>query len=158
MRSLLAAALAAASLGAWAQAPQAPSATPEARAQAVRQAVRDDKRGLVEKNMALTPQEAKAFWPLYDAYQRELDRIVQKRNRALTDYVNAEATLTDANAKRIVREILDADMDEQKLLDRHFRKLAAVLPPRKAVRYLQIENKIRTVNRYDIAERFPLVQ
>jgi hypothetical protein len=40
----------------------------------VRQAVRADKRAVVEKNMQLTPEEAKKFWPLYDTYQRDLDR------------------------------------------------------------------------------------
>jgi hypothetical protein len=66
--------------------------------------------------------------------------------------------MTDANAKRIAKEVLGADADEQKLRQSHFKKLLAALPARKAVRYLQIENKIRTLNRYDIAERIPLVR
>jgi hypothetical protein len=33
-----------------------------------------------------------------------------------------------------------------------------VLPVRKVVRYLQIENKIRAVVKYDIASGVPLVQ
>ena len=136
----------------------APSAAPANTPDSVRQAVQSDKRGLVERNMQLTPEEAKKFWPLYDAYQAGLDPIVQRQNRAILDYVNAESTMTDANARRIAREVLDADADEQKLRERQFKKLLAALPARKAVRYLQIENKIRTLNRYDIAERIPLVR
>ena len=66
--------------------------------------------------------------------------------------------MTDANAKRIAREILAADADEQRLRERQLRKLLAALPARKAVRYMQIENKIRTIDRYDLAERMPLVR
>jgi Spy/CpxP family protein refolding chaperone len=131
----------------------APSAADEAR-----KAAAADKRGLVEKNMQLTPEEAKKFWPVYDEYQKELDKIVQKQNRAVLDYVNTEASMTDANAKRIAREFLAADAEEQKLRERTAKKMLGALPAKKAVRFLQIENKLRTLNRYDIAERIPLVK
>jgi hypothetical protein len=161
---LLAALLAAIVPGAIAAdpAPQSPAAAVPAAApspaDAVRQDSRADKRGLVERNMHLTDGEAKVFWPIYDDYQKKLERIVRRQNRAVLDYVNAESTMTDANAKRIAREILAADAEEQKLRERTFRQLSAKLPARKAVRYLQIENKIRTIDRYDIAERMALVR
>jgi Spy/CpxP family protein refolding chaperone len=139
-------------------APQAAPAAAPSPVDAVRQASRGDKRGLVERNMQLTDAQAKVFWPIYDDYQKKLERIVRRQNRAVLDYVNAESTMTDANAKRIAREILAADADEQKLRERTFRQLSAKLPARKAVRYLQIENKIRTIDRYDIAERMALVR
>jgi len=78
--------------------------------------------------------------------------------RAVLDYVNSESSLTDANAKRIARELLAADGEEQKLRERTAKKMAGALPAKKAVRFLQIENKLRTLNRYDIAERIPLVK
>lgn len=144
--------------------PKTPAPAPAASAPApsavdtVRQASQVDKRGLVERNMQLTAEEAKVFWPVYDDYQKQLDRIVRRQNRAILDYIHTESTMTDANAKRIAREILAADADEQKLRERTFRKLSSKLPARKAVRYLQIENKIRTIDRYDIAERMALVR
>ena len=130
----------------------------QASVDAVRIEMRKDKRGLVERNMQLTREEAAKFWPIYDGYQQELDRIVQRENRAILDYINAENTMTDANAKRIAREILKAEDEEQSLRTKQFRRVLAVLPGRKAVRYLQIENKLRTLQRYDVAERIPLVR
>ena len=41
----------------------------------LRQKVKADKRLLVATNMALTEAEGKAFWPLYDAYQKDLGQI-----------------------------------------------------------------------------------
>ena len=125
---------------------------------AVRQAARSDKRALVEKNMQLTPAEAKRFWPVYDTYQADLEKIVRRQNRAVLDYVNSESSMTDANAKRIAREVLSADTEEQQLRERQFRRVSAILPPKKAVRYLQIENKIRTIDRFDLAEQVALVR
>jgi Spy/CpxP family protein refolding chaperone len=129
----------------------------QARVDAVRQQMREDKRGLVERNLQLTPAEAKKFWPVYDDYQAKLDKVNQRQNRAVLDYVNAESNLTDGNAKRIAGEVLAADADEQKLRERYAKQVLKVLPPRKAVRAVQIENKLRAINRFDLAERIPLV-
>jgi hypothetical protein len=41
--------------------------------QAMRQAVKNDKRAYVESVMKLTDAEAKRFWPIYSAYQQTLD-------------------------------------------------------------------------------------
>ena len=153
------AALVIAASGAWpiTAAAQQADGTPHT-AESVRQAVATDKRGLVEKNMHLTPEEAKRFRPIYDEYQRKLGPITQKQNRAILDYIESENSMTDANAKRIVQRILDADADEQRLRERTNKAMLAALPARKAARYLQIENKIRAINRYDLAERMPLVK
>jgi hypothetical protein len=126
-------------------------------ADSVRQAARADKRGLVEKNMQLTPQEAKRFWPVYDDHQRRLEAIVQRQNRVVLDLVNSGDSLTDGNARRLVKELNEADADEQRLRERTTKAAMAALPPRKAARYLQIENKIRALNRFDLAERIKLV-
>jgi len=141
---------------AQAPAPGAPAAA--SAPDALRQAAATDKRALIEKNMQLSADEAKKFWPIYDEYQRDLDRIVQKQNRAVLDYVNGESSMTDANARRIAKEVIAADGEEQKLRERTAKKLAAALPAKKAVRFLQIENKLRALNRYDLAERIPLVR
>jgi len=137
---------------------QTPPAPAPSKVDAARQAALTDKRGLVERNMQLTPEEAKKFWPLYDAFQGELDKIVKRQNRAVIDYVNGEATMTDANAKRIAKEVIEADADEQKLREKTLKKMLSAIPARKAVRYFQIENKLRTFTRNDMAEQIPLVK
>jgi hypothetical protein len=125
--------------------------------ESVRQAARTDKRALVEKNMKLSAEEAKRFWPIYEEHQRKLDGIAKRQNRVVLDYVAAEDSMTDANAKRLVKEMMEADADEMRLRERTAKAMLAALPAKKAARYLQIENKIRTLNRFDIAERIPLV-
>jgi len=162
MRAIIAAVAAAAGVAAMAASAQQPTLEPPTAApntaDSVRQAMRSDKRGLVERNMQLTPAEAAKFWPIYDDYQARLDRIVQRQNRALLDYINGENTMTDANAKRILREVMRADADEQRLREKGLRDMLAVLPARKAARFIQIENKLRTIQRYDVAQRLSLVR
>ena len=141
-----------------AAAQQPPERGSPAAVDAVREAVRTDKRGLVAKNLPLTEAEAKKFWPLYDGYQKDLDRIRKRQNRVVLDFVNSQSALTDANAKRIAKEFIEAEAEEQKLRERQLKEVAAVLPAAKAVRYLQIENKVRILNQYDVAAQLPLVR
>jgi hypothetical protein len=119
--------------------------------------IQSDKKGIVERTMNLTPDEAKKFWPLYDAFQRELDGPRREATLATLDYVAAENSLTDANAKRIAEQILAAQLKEAQLRQKHFKQLLKVLPARKATRYMQIENKIQAVARYEAARAIPLV-
>lgn len=149
---------------ALAQSPAAPAATAPAApsaasaVDAVRQAVRADRRGVVEKYMQLTPAEAKKFWPVYDAYAKELEKVVSRQNRAVLDYVNTESSMSDGNAKRLAKEVIAVDHEEIALREKTYRKVAAALPAKKAVRFLQIENKIRTLQRFDLVEQMPLVK
>ena len=119
--------------------------------------IQADKKGIIAKSMALTPDEAKKFWPLYEQFQRELAVPQSAMNRAMLDYIAAGATLTDANAKRLVEQIQGAAKDEVQLNEKHFKQLLKVLPAHRAARYMQIENKMQAVVRYEAAKAMPLV-
>jgi Spy/CpxP family protein refolding chaperone len=115
-----------------------------------------DKKALVEKSMSLTPAEAKKFWPLYDKFQKELDVPHREYALAVRDYVAAEKSMTDANAARLARVVLAASVSEAKIRERQFKEVSKVLPGVKAARYMQIENKLQAVQRYETAKVIPL--
>ena len=119
--------------------------------------IQTDKRALVEKGMNLSPAEAKKFWPLYDQFQKELEVQQRAYNRAVLDFLNAGDSITDANAKRLAEEAMVATTAEDKLREKHFRQLLKVLPARQAARYVQIENKLQAVVRFEAAKVIPLV-
>jgi Spy/CpxP family protein refolding chaperone len=120
--------------------------------------IQADKKGIVEKSMSLTADEAKKFWPLYDKFQRELAGPQKEYSRAVNDYVAAEKTMTDANAKRLARQVLAANVNEAKLREKHFAEVSKVLPGVKAARYMQVENKISAVQRFETAKAIPLAE
>lgn len=118
--------------------------------------IQSDKKGVVAKSMNLTPDEEKKFWPLYERFQRELEVPQRAQTRAVLDYVAANYSPTDANAKRIAEQALAASLEEARLQQKHFRQLLKVLPAGKAARYMQIENKIQAVVRFESAKAIPL--
>ena len=51
--------------------------------------VKADKKLLVGLNMPLTNEEANDFWPLYDAYQKELQTVNQEIRRLIVEFAEA---------------------------------------------------------------------
>jgi hypothetical protein len=120
--------------------------------------IKADKKRLVANNMDLTDAEAKQFWPLYDSYQTELQRINQQLGSAIRQYAEVLNTgsVPNETAEMLLKEALDVEEAEVKLKRSYAGKLENVLSPNKAVRYIQIENKIRAIMRADLAQWIPL--
>ncbi len=118
-----------------------------------------DKKFLVSQNMRLTEEEAKAFWPIYKAYQKDLNKITERLNKAISDYavVYHKGALSNETAKKLLEEAIDIELEEVKLKQTYVPKLNKVLPSTKVALYIQMETKIRAIERYVIAQRIPLV-
>ncbi len=54
--------------------------------QILREKIKADKKLLVAANMELTESEAKNFWPIYEDYQKELQKINERLGNLLQSY------------------------------------------------------------------------
>ena len=126
--------------------------------QALRAAVKADKRAYIASMLKLTDAEAKKFWPAYDGYQRDLDMINRKRNVALEGLVALDRPISDLYAKNLAAELIATDEAEIKSRRTLHNRVMRALPAKKAARYLQLESKLRALQFYDIAVAFPLVK
>jgi len=124
------------------------------------QKIRADKKLVVAQNLQLTDAEGKVFWPVYDAYQKDLQQINQRLTTMILAYADAYNKGPVANdvAKKLLDESLAIDDAEAKLKSSSAPKILAVLPATKAARYIQVENKIRAAVRWELAANIPLVQ
>ena len=122
--------------------------------------VKADKKALVAHNMELTDAEAKSFWPIYDAYQQDLQKINIRMTQTILEYADAysKGTVDNAMAKKLLGEALAIQKSELKLQETYVPKLEKVLPEVKVARYIQIESKIRALVRYTAASNIPLVE
>jgi Na+-transporting NADH:ubiquinone oxidoreductase subunit NqrC len=121
--------------------------------------VKADKKLVVAANLELSDADGKAFWPIYEAYQKDLETINDRLSKTILAYADAynKRTLTDAQAKQFSDEALAIDQDEIAMRKTYAGRLSRVLPGKKAARYLQVENKIRAAIRYQLAAGIPLV-
>ena len=74
--------------------------------------VKADKKLVVADNMGLTESEAKAFWPVYDAYQKELQQINDRLYAVILAYAEAykKGPVTDAAAKKLGEPVAEPDL------------------------------------------------
>jgi hypothetical protein len=132
---------------------------PASNMEILRQKIKADKKLLVAANMDLTEAEAKGFWPVYDSYQADLQMLNERLGKLIVRYADLynSKTLADDTAKSLLDEALAIEQAEVTMRQSYVPKLAAVLPATKVARYLQIENKIRAVIKYELADGIPLV-
>ena len=125
----------------------------------LRQKIKADKKLVVAENLQLTDAEGAAFWPVYDAYQKDLQQVNQRLTAVILAYANAynKGPVGNDVAKKLLDEALAVDDAEAKMKSSYAPKILAALPATKAARYIQIENKIRALIRYELAAGIPLV-
>jgi len=125
----------------------------------VRQKLKADKKLVVAANMDLSDAEAKAFWPVYDAFQTDLGVINRRLAALIRSYADAynKGSVSNEVSRKLIAESLAIEEAETKLKRSYVPKLEKVLSGTKVARYLQIESQIRTIVRYDIASEIPLI-
>jgi hypothetical protein len=119
-----------------------------------------DKKLIVAKYMELTESEAKTFWPVYEEYQKDLQKLNERLRSLLQSYATEyqSNSLTDDKAKKLLDEWIALDKDEASHRKIYAAKVLKVLPAKKAARYVQIENEFRVLLKYHLAATVPLVQ
>ena len=119
-----------------------------------------DKKLLVAQTVGLTDAEGKAFWPIYDGCQAELEGVNKRLKAGIEGYAKdyTAGTMTDAKASAMLAEMFA--IDEALLASKKgcASKLNGVIPATKIARYVQVENKIRAQINYELAAAIPFVQ
>ena len=126
--------------------------------QIVRDKIKADKKLFVAEAMSLTESEAKAFWPVYDNYQKDLIKLNDRAIRMIQNYAKNYQSMTNEAAKKLTDEFLAIRGEQQELMVSYLPQFRKVLPDIKVARYYQLENKISAVVNYDLAMNIPLVQ
>lgn len=126
--------------------------------EALRDAIKADKKAFIEQYMELTQAEAKEFWPYYNSYQFDLQKINDRLIKLIDDYAKSYKNLSDQDAVTMVNEYLAIERDQLKQKELYFRTLNKTLPAKKVARYLQLENKINAMVRFELAANIPLVK
>jgi hypothetical protein len=121
-----------------------------------RESVENQRRVLVSGALPLSDSEAKAFWPLYDGYEKERRRLDERANKLVADFLGAAAGLDDSQARAMTAEALKIDEERARLRSVWYDRMGKAITPRKLARLYQIENKLDSVVRADIARQIPL--
>jgi len=125
--------------------------------QLVREKIQTDKKLFIAENMNLMESEAKVFWPVYEDYQKELGKLVDKTVKLIDNYAANYQTMTEEAAKGLIDGYLAIETERVTFMKSFLPKFRKVLPEKKVARYYQLENKINAVVKYELAKLIPLV-
>jgi hypothetical protein len=120
--------------------------------------IQTDKRAVVMDAMQFTDAEAQAFSPVYDGYQAEMKTTYQAGADLLNKYAANYDTMTDETAKAILKDWFKIRDQRNDLVEKYAKKLGKDLPPKKVLRWVQIEHKLNTLLDAETAAMIPLTK
>jgi len=125
-----------------------------------RQVLRGEREVSIRANVQFSPEEGKAFWPLYHEYHDARQKTGDRSYRIIREYADAynNNRVTDAQAQEWVNQALEVRAEEERLLRGHLERVAKILPGKKFARYYQIETKLDSLVRARLASEIPLVE
>jgi Spy/CpxP family protein refolding chaperone len=120
--------------------------------------VQADKRAVVLQAMALDDAQMTAFTPLYDAYQADRKKLMERNVNLLNAYASNYDSMTDDAAKGLLKDWLKLQKDEDVLTEKYVKKFDKVLPTTKVLRFVQVENKLNTMLKLPGIQAIPLAK
>jgi len=126
--------------------------------QLVRDKIKADKKLFVAEAMQFTDSEQKAFWPVYEAYQKDWMKLNERAAALIKEYAKNYNSMTNETAKKLTDDMIAIRADQQKLRESYLPKFRKAIPEIKVARYYQLENKIEAVVDYELAMNIPLVK
>lgn len=133
---------------------------PNSSMDSLRAKLQADEKAFVSQHLELTEAEAKAFWPLYDAYKQDLEKLNTRIGGVLNEFleVQSHGPIPNDLSKKLLADMANIEKNELDLKLAHLKKVEKVLPPFKVVRCAQLENKIRAILKYDLAAQIPIAK
>ncbi|RKZ14212.1 hypothetical protein DRQ50_09325 [bacterium] len=124
----------------------------------LRQDLRTDKVAVMTEAMAMTPEQAEKFWPIYRDYQAELSKIGDERITLIKYYAEHFESMTDEKAGDMVKNWFGQKKDQLSLLQKTAKKIAKETDSVVAARFIQVENILNMVVDLQIAAELPIFE
>ena len=154
---VLAAALMATNITAFAQRETATGIEVERDLALLRRDLRADKKKLIALNVPLTETEATKFWPVYDEYAREMSQVYDEFYSIIKEYAANQKTLTDAQASSMINRWAALQIQQAQTRQRYIPLVEKVIPSRKAALFFQVDRRLYALIDLQVASQIPLV-
>jgi hypothetical protein len=124
----------------------------------LRKDIRSVRKQTIAANLTLTDDEAPKFWPVYEQYSDELEKITDTKLALIAEYAEEYGNLTDEEADSLVCRWLDTDTAVDQLRQKYVPILRKVLPGKKAATFFQLDRQLGMTVEIHLTSRLPLMQ
>jgi Spy/CpxP family protein refolding chaperone len=123
----------------------------------VRADMQASRADIMAKNLTLTAGQAAKFWPVFEAYQKEQNVIMDAQLKSLQKYVESYETLDDAGALAFINAHLERDARMTALRKKWLAEFQKVVPAKVAARAMQIDRRLSNAAQMEVSAQIPLV-
>jgi Spy/CpxP family protein refolding chaperone len=107
-----------------------------------RDQIHAQKIAFISTQLKLTPEEAQKFWPVYNQYEAEIEKI-RKERRGYVNELKKSAELTGEKAYELTEKIFATETKESQMRLTYLKEFAAVVGKKKAAEVFIAEEKFK---------------
>ncbi len=116
-----------------------------------------EKRSLISEAMELSGDHEKAFWPVYEQFEKERRAVGKERIALIKEYMDTYTSATDEQLDAIATKAFANESAFTKLETSYYDKMKKVTSSGIAFRWLQVERYLNTSIRAAIQDELPFM-
>lgn len=132
------------------------SQTVEDYVQLIKSDLNTEKRAIFIENMQFNEEESKMFWPIYDEYRLERDKMGSRKMTMYQDYMDNYENLNTEKGDELMEEYFSLQNSILDLEKKYFKKIKESLSTQRAVQFFQIEHRINMLIQLEVMSALPI--
>jgi hypothetical protein len=116
------------------------------------------KRQVINETMQLDDKQARIFWPIYNDYEADLDKLGDEKLAIVQEYATNFLTMTNEMADELAQRVMALDDQKMALRRKYYDLMKKSLPAILVVRFFQVENQIQLLADLKIASNLPIIE
>ena len=119
--------------------------------------VRQRKAEVMAEMMQLNAADAAKFWPIYNEYDAELDKLSDLEVANIAEYARTYTQMTNDKADELIQSALADRRQQSELLEKYYDRVKAQLGAITAARFVQVEDQLLLIINLQIDSSLPIV-
>jgi len=123
-----------------------------------RQSAQTDRQVLIMGNVHFTSEESADFWPVWKQYRASMMANGDRMMALIANFAEHYEEMSDMKAKEIMMDSFSIKMQDLAIKQKFAMNISKIMPAKKAMRIIQIENKLDAAVDMKLAAEIPLAK
>lgn len=119
-----------------------------------------NKKIYISKSLSLTDNQSTAFWKIFASYEQELGSATKDSFDLIRKFSEGyqRGSISEQDATNMLAEFFRIEARKLQIKQSYLPRYQEILPTKQVFRFYQIDNKVDTLIRCDIAKKLPLIE
>ena len=114
----------------------------------------------ISKTMNLTEEQSGPFWDVYADYEQDMGKLTKDGFDLIRKFTEQHQSdsITEQSASNMLSAFFRIEGQKLQMKQQYLSRFKEILPTKKVFRFYQLDNKIDSLIRCDIAKKLPLIE